>query len=101
MVSTSLFRALKVIVTLVLIGVLPAGCADPCRDCTKIDCSGRDLDCSRSEMECNTDHSNKTDCELRKAECEANKKETMTGCEKYKALCFKACNAPSPPPARL
>jgi hypothetical protein len=93
MVSTSLFRALKVIVTLALIGVLPAGCADPCRDCTKIDCSSTDLDCSRSEMECrDTDHSNKAECKLRKAECEVHKKETMAGCEKYKALCFKACS---------
>jgi hypothetical protein len=102
MASPSFFRALQFIVTFALIAIMPAGCGDPCRDCKKIDCSGSDIDCSRSDMDCrDTDHSSKAECELRKAECEAKKKETMRGCEEYKALCFKACNASSSPPARL
>ena len=99
MVSTSLFRGLKVIVTLALIALSPAGCGDPCRNCKNIDCPGSDIDCSRNDMDCSdTKHSNKAECELRKAECEAKKKESMMECEKYKSLCFKSCGAPSAAP---
>ena len=92
MVSTSLFRVLTVIVTLAPIALVPTGCAEPCSNCTNIDCSGRDIDCSSNDIECRqSNHSNKAGCELRKAECEAKKKETMMECEKYKSLCFKSC----------
>jgi hypothetical protein len=97
MVTTTLFRVLKVIVTLALIGLLPAGCGDPCRNCRNIACPGSDLDCSRNDRECSdTKHSNKAGCELNKAECEAKKKETIIECEKLKSLCFKSCGAGGP-----
>ena len=50
MVSTSFFRCLRVITTLGLIALAPAGCGDPCRDCSNIACSGSDIDCTRGYM---------------------------------------------------
>jgi hypothetical protein len=86
MVSTSLFRCLRAITTLGLIALAPAGCGDPCRDCSNIACSGSDIDCTRSNN----------------AECEAKKKEALTECAKYKSFCLKSCGAPSAaPPAIL
>jgi hypothetical protein len=91
MVSTSLFRVLTVVMTLAPIALVPTGCAEPCGNCTNIDCSGRDIDCSSNNIEClNSDQSNKAGC-VRKEECEAKKKETIMACEKYKSICFKSC----------
>ena len=97
MVSMSLFRVPKIIVTLALLGLLPTGCGDPCRDCRNIACPGSAIDCSRNDMEYgDTKYSNKAECELRKAECEAKKNETIIECEKLKSLCFRSCGAAGP-----
>src|ERR1700745_2567169 len=67
MVSFSPFRVLKIIVTLALIGLLPTGCGDPCRDCRNIACPGSAKDCSRNDMECgDAKYSNTAECELRR-----------------------------------
>jgi hypothetical protein len=97
MVSSCLYRGLKIIAALAPIALLPAGCADPCQECPKIDCSHNDIDCSPNAMKCgDSTQSSKAACENKIAQCEAKKKETVTGCEQIKTMCFKSCKAPPP-----
>ncbi len=99
MVCSCLYRGLKIIAALAPIAFLPAGCADPCQECTKIVCSGNDIDCSPDTLKCDdSTQSNKAACENKIALCEAKKKESVTGCEQIKALCFKSCKVRSAPP---
>jgi len=99
MVSSSLYRGLKIITALAPIAFLPVACADPCQECPKIDCSGNDIDCSPNALKCGGPaQSNSGECQKKIAQCEANKKDTVTGCEQIKAMCFKSCKAGSAPP---
>src|SRR5215831_18756134 len=99
MVSSGLFRGFTIIASLFLVALLPAACADPCRECTKIDCSVNDIDCSPNALKCGDPaQSNSGECQKKIAQCEANKKETVTGCEQIKTMCFKSCNARNAPP---
>jgi hypothetical protein len=97
MVSSCLYRGLKIIAALAPVALLPAGCADPCRECPKINCSGNDIDCSPDAMKCGDPaQSNSGECQKKIARCEANKKETISGCEQIKTMCFKSCKTPPP-----
>src|SRR5215831_10237246 len=99
MVASGRLRRLKFIAGVIAITLLSAGCADPCRECTKIDCSVKDVDCSPNAVKCgDPGQSNSGECQKKIAQCEANKKETVTGCEQIKTMCFKSCNARNAPP---